>query len=210
MNAYSYREDPEDSPGTIPVPFRRWQSSYEWESDAENDRKTFAMSGMVYYERDFGRWFSAGPHVSLNYTRVSMDVTERVHYRSSWENPSPPETGQNEEWAEIATRYWERSLGVELGLRPVLQLHEHLALKTRFGVEWLFSKWTEDGEQTGNWQTMPTESPGQVPPPPVIVESGPRVGTSESAFERSGSSDRFRAVGNRVLSDFQIRLIVYF
>ncbi len=210
MDAYSYTDEPEEAPGTVPVPDRRWRSSYEWESNAESDRKTFAISGMLYYDRDFGRWFSAGPYLSLNYTRLTRDATERFHYRSSWEGPTPRDSGENEEWAELTSRYWERNVGVELGARPVLKLHEHLALETRFGVEWLFTKWTEEGEQTGNWGVMPVEPPTEVPPPPVVAETATGLGTSESRFERSGSSDRFRAVGDRILSEFQIRLIVYF
>ena len=219
-SSYTYQYETDDSSSAIPPFYPRWSSSYLWESDGNDDRKTFALSAMLYHERRFGRWFAAGPYLALNYTRMTYDSTQRVYYKTTWEDGYSriPRSGDNEEWADIQTHYWERNLGVELGVRPVLPLHEHFAIETRFGVEMLFSKWNEDGQQSNRWESpdseggvaMPTSAPVPAPAAAELLVRGGGQGTSDNDFDRSGSSTRFRAVGDRVISDFQIRLVVYF
>jgi hypothetical protein len=224
--SYSYQQTRDDYPIWKAEPSWSWSSTYRSSSDQDDDTKTLAFSAMLYYERDFGRWFAAGPYLGLSYTRRTGDRTKQIEYFSRWKNEYPDSQSSSEQTqtADIATELWERDLGIEVGVRPVLQLHRHVALETRFGIEVVCAKWREKGHEQHEWDSSDDLSRGVVladagaPSPPSIVVPEPSIrgtggsghGAADWDYENSGSSTRWHAIGDRVLSDVQIRLIVYF
>jgi len=206
-----------DEPGSVlpSVEGRRGtDGTYETEQNEKSNTRTFGLSALVYYERDFGRWFAAGPYLALSYTRQTYDRTQHLHDRSDWlySYPLRPLYNDHESWFDVDSKHWERRVGAELGVRPVLKLHDRFILETRFGIELLSTKWTEKGTQTERWDTSSTSGGGIAPPPPVPEEIVPRQsgsGSAETTIDNSGSSTRFHAVGDHVISDFQIRFVIF-
>ncbi|MBN2369801.1 MAG: hypothetical protein JXO72_04885 [Vicinamibacteria bacterium] len=185
------------------------ESMSESESIRNENMRTFGVSAMLYYERGFGRRLAAGPYLGLNYTRLSCDTTTSTHNASSssYVHPeaSPFPGDLYESWGEAVTERWERNVGVELGVRPILRFGDHFILETRLGLEMLFTKWNEKSEDSDQ-STSGNDSGVRLIP----LDVAPRRGTTTRNADNEGSSTRFHAVGDRVLSDFQIRMIVFF
>ncbi len=192
----------------------------EWSSDGasgtdmsqKDNTRTFGLSAMAFYERDFGRWFAAGPYLALNYQRQTYDTTQHVNDTSSWtyKHPIWPSSNDYESWTDVDSKHWERSIGAELGVRPVLKLHDRFIVETRFGIELASTKWTDKGTQTQRWDSSSSSGGGITPPIPLdIVARQAGTGSMETTIDNSGSSTRFHAIGDHVISDFQIRFIIF-
>ncbi len=185
-----------------------------WHSDGTTtgNRRTISTALMLYHERNLGKWLGGGPYLALGYERLSQTETVRTDSQNTWssEHPwAPSEKNESDRTTETTTRTWERSLIIELGLRPVFRFHERLALETRFGLELRLTDWDATRRSRSGWTGGGSDV---VYPPgtPVPRTTANGTGSDSSEEHRSGSENRFHAVGERLGPGAQLRFVVYF
>jgi hypothetical protein len=187
---------------------------------ANGDVRTFSASLMAYREKRLGKWLAVGPYLALNYNRQRETQTETYESESQSQTvypptpliTSPPYTSRS----RTTRTHWQRTMGVELGVRPTFQFHERFVLETRFGLEWAHTKWNESSETHSendgggpiypvyDDKTAASSSPDIVSPLPTTK------GESDSKSARKGTEKRLHAVGERLGPGAQLRFIVLF
>ncbi len=185
---------------------------------ADSDVRTFSASLMAYREKKLGKWLAVGPYLALNYDRRRETRTETFdsQTQSSTGGPLlPPEPTPYGSRSKTTLRRWQRSIGVELGIRPTFQFHERFVLETRFGLEWAHTKWNESAETHSVNDGGPVYPvyEDKVAPSSTDVASPLLPGNgseSESKSERHGTEKRLHTVGERLGPGAELRFIVLF
>jgi hypothetical protein len=178
-------------------------------SKATGKRRAFATAVTLSHERTLRRGLAVGPYLTVSYERLRETAIEETEGDGGWSglepllDAVPMSQGQQRTSSTNATR-WQRTLALELGVRPVFQIHERLLLETRFGLELAFTKWSENSSSSAeDWSD----------PEPRLMSSSywsPTVSASDTRSARKGSERRLRAVGERLGPGAELRFVVLF
>jgi hypothetical protein len=192
------------------------QSQSSSKSNATGDQHTFSTALMLYHERRVGKWLAIGPYLAANYERRRDTTTETTTSHSQWGYEYPylyvqPSLQQQEGTTTITTRRWQRTFGIELGLRPTFQFHDRFVLETRFGLELAFTKWNESWKQHSESKGGGGVTLARAEAPPLDSTSvALQPAEQNSTTEDKGNTRRLHTVGERLGPGVDLRFVVLF